>query len=143
MQQQIGIKSQEVVLAVRNVVGQLEREVVVERIFEDGRERQTTCRAVGYTTDTSEAHGWRALPMEEAREIIAEAEAKFMLAKQFAGPATPVPKGVELLMDREDIEARITQIKYDRRPEESAELTRLEAHLVERDRRFAEERARA
>lgn len=143
MQETVGIHSQQVVLSVRNVAGQLEREVLIERIFEDGRERQTTCRVTGYTTDTSEAHGWRALPLEEAREIIAEAEAKFMLAKQFAGPATRVSEGVELLMDREDIEARIVHIQATGFLDDGEELTRLRAHVAKRDDRFAEERARA
>jgi hypothetical protein len=68
------IRAEKVIVTERNVALQVVREVVVERTFEDGAERQTTVRAFGYETLTSEAHDERALPPEEARRYIADCE---------------------------------------------------------------------
>ncbi|HXA55134.1 MAG TPA: hypothetical protein VNV37_09720 [Solirubrobacteraceae bacterium] len=63
----------------RNAIGQVTREVEIERIFSDGSERQTTVRAVGYDTTSSQAHPSMALPPTEARGYIRQAEEQRML----------------------------------------------------------------
>jgi hypothetical protein len=63
------IRAEKVIVTERNVALQVVREVVVERTFEDGAERQTTVRAFGYETLTS----------EEARRYIADCEQRELL----------------------------------------------------------------
>lgn len=76
-----GIRRERVIVTERNHALQVVREVEVERIIESGRERQTTVRAAGYDTVTSEAHELRALPTDEARGYIADCEAKGLLSR--------------------------------------------------------------
>jgi hypothetical protein len=82
-----GIRVETVIVTERNVAGQCVREVEVERTHEAGRERQTIVRAVGYRTDTSEAHGFRALPPEEARRYVAGCEERGLLTHEFLSAA--------------------------------------------------------
>jgi hypothetical protein len=74
-----GIERLTVIITERNAAGEATREVEVQRIFGDGAERQTTVRAVGYNTTTSEAHPLMALPTAEARGYIRQADERKML----------------------------------------------------------------
>lgn len=73
-------RAQRVIVTERNVAGQIVREVEIERVFENGRERQTTVRAEQFDTLTSEAFRLRALSPDEARRYVAEVEARGFLA---------------------------------------------------------------
>ncbi|HEV3072126.1 MAG TPA: hypothetical protein VGY76_11965 [Solirubrobacteraceae bacterium] len=68
-----------ILITERNAIGQVAREVEVQRIFSDGSERQTTVRAVGYDTTNSRAHPSMVLPTAEARGYIRQAEERKML----------------------------------------------------------------
>lgn len=75
-----GIRVERVIVTERNVAQQVVREVEIERTLEDGRERQTTVRVVGYDTLTSEAHELRAMAADEARGYVFEAEQRELLS---------------------------------------------------------------
>lgn len=82
-----GIRRENVIVTVRNAAGQTVREVEIERILEDGGVRQTTVRAVGYDTLTSQAHELRAVSPIEARAWVADAEERGLLTTVATMPA--------------------------------------------------------
>lgn len=76
-----GIRSERVIITERNLAGQCEREVEVERILEGGVERQTTVREVEYDTQTGRAvfDEMRAVEPERARGYVADVEERGLI----------------------------------------------------------------
>jgi hypothetical protein len=78
-----GIRAEKVLITERNAGGQCVREVVVERITEDGSIRQTTVREVEYDTETATAK-WetpRAVSPDRATAYIEECYERELLTR--------------------------------------------------------------